>query len=79
MIDAKAPDFVAHPELMNTDPWEGLGPIWYWAKGNPTGQSLNRYADQGDVENITRKINGGLNGFADRPDYLVRVSLVMLG
>ncbi len=78
-IDPKAPDFVEHPELMNTDPWEGLGPIWYWSVGNPTGQSLNRYADQGDVENITRKINGGLNGFADRLDYLVRVSLVMLG
>lgn len=78
-IDARAPDFVAHPEMMNTDPWEGLGPIWFWAVGNSTGQSLNRYADQGDVENITRKINGGLNGFAYRLDYLVRVSLVMLG
>lgn len=79
LIDPLAPDFVAHPELMNTDPWEGLGPIWYWTVGNPTGQSLNRYADQGDVENITRKINGGLNGFAERLEYLVRVSLVMLG
>lgn len=78
-IDPKAPDFVAHPDLMNTDPWEGLGPIWYWAVGNPTGQSLNRYADQGDVENITVKINGGRNGFTDRLDYLVRVSLSMLG
>lgn len=78
-IDPRAPDFVEHPELMNTDPWEGLGPIWYWSVGNPTGQSLNRYADQGDIENITRKINGGLNGYADRLDYLVRISLVMLG
>lgn len=78
-IDPKAPDFLEHPDLMNTDPWEGLGPIWYWAVGNPTGQSLNRYADQGDVENITVKINGGRNGFTDRLDYLVRVSLVMLG
>lgn len=73
------PDFVAQPDLVNTDPWEGLGPLWYWDAGNPTGKSLNRYADQGDVENITRKVNGGLNGYDDRLDCLTRLSLVRLG
>ncbi len=73
-IAAGAPDFVARPELVNTDPWEGLAPIWYWSV-----RGLNRFADQGDVENITVKINGGRNGLTDRLDYLVRVSLVMLG
>ena len=33
-LDARAPDFVASPDLVNTDPWEGLGPIWYWDGGN---------------------------------------------
>lgn len=78
-IDPKAPDFVAKPELVNTDPWEGLVVLWYWDAGNPTGKSLNRFADIGDVEMITRKINGGLNGFDDRVARLVRVSLVILG
>lgn len=78
-LDPKAPDFVAKPDLVNTDPWEGLGPLWYWDAGNPTGKTLNRYADQGDVENITRKINGGLNGYADRLACLERLSLVRLG
>lgn len=73
-LDPAAPDFVKHPELVNTDPWEGLGPLWYWDT-----RRLNRYADQGDVENITRKINGGLNGYADRLSCLERLSLVRLG
>lgn len=73
-IDPQAPDFLRFPDLMNTDPWEGLGPLWYWSTRN-----LNRYADQGDVENITRKINGGLNGYPDRLALLARASLVLLG
>lgn len=74
VIDPGAPDFEAQPDLMNTDPWEGLGPIWYWDTRN-----LNRAADQGDVETITKRINGGLNGFSDRVDLLVRASLIMAG
>ena len=73
-IDKAAPDFEAQPELVNTDPWEGLVPLWYW-----TSRNLNRYADQGDAEMITKRINGGLNGYADRLAYLARLSLVLLG
>lgn len=74
----EAPDFVAHPDLINTDPYEGLVPIWFWSVGNQTGESLNKYADNNDLEMITRKINGGLNGLEDRLDYYSRVSLVLL-
>jgi putative chitinase len=73
-IDPKAPDFVATPEAVNSDPWEGLAPIWYWST-----RKLNRAADEGDAEMITRKINGGLNGYDDRLRRLARVSLVLLG
>ncbi|MBX5112672.1 glycoside hydrolase family 19 protein [Rhizobium lentis] len=68
------PDFVANPDLINTDPWEGLSALYYWDSHN-----LNRWADQGDIETITKKINGGMNGFADRVDHLARLSLVVLG
>jgi putative chitinase len=78
-VDPNAPDFVKQPDLINTDPWEGLVPIWYWTVGNPERQSLNRYADKGDMEMITRRINGGLNGYADRLDYYTRLALVVLG
>ena len=73
------PDFVSNPDLINTDPWEGLSAIWYWSEGNPDGRSLNRYADRGDLEMVTRKINGGLNGYADRLDNYTRLGLVVLG
>ncbi|MER8925769.1 glycoside hydrolase family 19 protein [Mesorhizobium sp. M0859] len=51
-LDPSAPDFVAHPELVNTDPWEGASAIWYWEVGNPTDKSLNAYADQNNAEMI---------------------------
>ncbi|KQR27244.1 chitinase [Rhizobium sp. Leaf155] len=75
----KPPDFVSNPDLINTDPWEGLSAIWYWDEGNPDHKSLNRYADRNDPEMITRKINGGLNGYADRLAYYTRLGLVVLG
>lgn len=78
-LDPSAPDFEADPELVNTDPWEGLVPLWYWDAGNPEHRSLNRYADDNNHEMVTRRINGGLNGYEDRLDYLARASLVMLG
>ena len=78
-LDPSAPDFVADPDKVTTDPWEGLVGLWYWSEGNPTGKSLNRYADRGDIEMITKRINGGLNGYADRLDLYVRTALVLLG
>lgn len=71
------PDFVAFPDEVNKDPWEGLVPIWYWDVA--TGQSLNVYADQGDNEMITRKINGGTNGLADRLENYSKLGLGYLG
>lgn len=73
------PDFVKNPELLNTDPWEGLGFIWYWAVGNPTRKSLNALADVNDIEMVTRRVNGGLNGFADRMQWYTKAALVLLG
>ena len=78
-VDTDAPDFEKHPDAVNTDPWEGLAPIWYWDAGNPTGKSLNVYADRNDPEAVTRKINGGLNGYQDRLSLYTRTALVLLG
>jgi len=73
-VDPNGPDFFENPDLINTDPWEGVGPIWYWAT-----RKLNAYADANDIEMITRRINGGLNGFADRMHWYVRTALVLAG
>lgn len=68
------PDFVKYPDLVNTDPWEGIAPLWFWSTHN-----LNRYADQGNTEMITRIINGGYNGLQNRLMRYTRTGLVLLG
>jgi putative chitinase len=46
---------------------------WFWARNH-----LNALADQDDVMAITRRINGGLNGLADREDYLARAKFFLI-
>ena len=68
------PDFVANPEAIDTDPWEGLAPIWFWVT-----HGCNTPADAGDFAGVTQKINGGQNGAAARQAFYVRAALVLLG
>jgi putative chitinase len=68
------PDFVATPDAIDTDPWEGLAPIWFW-----TAHNLNVLSDAGDFDGVTQRINGGQNGAADRKAFYVRAALVFLG
>jgi putative chitinase len=68
------PDFEAEPHRILDDPWEGLAPIWFWETND-----LNRYARRGDIEMVTKAINGGLNGYADRLALYPRCALVLLG
>ncbi|WP_339109278.1 glycoside hydrolase family 19 protein [Thioclava sp. GXIMD4216] len=74
---AEGPDFEAVPDAVMGDPWLGLSAVWFWQAG--AGRSLNAYADKGDIEMITRRINGGLNGYADRLALYTRAGLVLLG
>lgn len=62
-------DFVNNPKKLSEMPWAIESSGWFWNKGNQTGKSLNYYADRDDIKSITRKINGGLNGFSDREKY----------
>lgn len=74
-IDPDAPDFVRTPDQIVTDPWEGLAPIWFW----DTHDDLSGYAEANNIEMVTRTINGGLNGYADRLIWYDRTALVVLG
>lgn len=60
-FDPAAPDFEADPEALNSDPWEGLGPLWFWETNG-----LVVYADSNNIEGLTKRWNGGLNGYPDR-------------
>ena len=73
-IGQACPDFVAQPEMVLVDPWEGLAPVWYWET-----RELGRLADGNNLDGITRKINGGENGIEDRRDRYTRAALVLLG
>lgn len=53
------------PELLEQPSNAALSAAWFW---NVKG--LNALADAGDFETITRRINGGLNGLADRQALL---------
>ena len=58
------PDFEAHPERLTDPRWAAASAAAYWHKRN-----LNALADADrpeDFERITKRINGGLNGQADR-------------
>jgi putative chitinase len=60
-------DLERHPERAN-DPDVGFRvAAWYWST-----RGLNELADVGDFTGITRRINGGLNGQADRVARLHR-------
>jgi putative chitinase len=59
--DALGIDLINHPELLQTPQYAALSAAWFWSTHN-----LNALADAGDVEGMTREINGGLNGLADR-------------
>ncbi|MGW8592561.1 glycoside hydrolase family 19 protein [Dietzia sp. NPDC055877] len=57
-------DFEAQPHLVRDDPrWGFLAASWYWTVARP---HINALADLQDLDGVTRAINGGLNGLADR-------------
>ena len=72
--DRSCPDFEASPELLETPEYLGMAAVWYWTKRVPA-----RYVDEGNIEMVTRRVNGGLNGYADRLRYYDRAALVLLG
>ena len=55
------PDFEAEPQRLTEPLWAALSACDFWAD-----KGLNALADAGKFETITRRINGGLNGYSDR-------------
>lgn len=54
-------DLEANPVLLQGDVLAARSAGWFWQKKN-----LNALADAGDFVTLTRRINGGTNGLADR-------------
>lgn len=54
-------DLVRQPELLESPTLAARSAAWFWS-----ANGCNRFADAGDFVGLTRRINGGLNGLADR-------------
>ena len=65
-------DVVLDPSLVERPPHAMLVAGWYWQS-----RGLNAYADLDDVETVTRRVNGGLNGFDDRVHWLTEAKQVL--
>lgn len=65
-------DLENNPELASSPEVSVLTALEYWKSRN-----LSPLADADNVEAITRKINGGLNGFDDRKKYLAKAKTVI--
>lgn len=66
-------NLVDSPDLLLQDKYATLSAGWFW-KAN----GCNQFADNGDVNGLTRRINGGLNGLQDRIDRTKRAEGVLL-
>lgn len=54
-------DCVEHPELLEQPANACRSAAWFWRT-----HGLNELADKGDQVRVTKRINGGTNGLADR-------------
>lgn len=58
-------DFVGQPDLAALPHHAAVIAGWYW-----DSRRINKFADAGDFVAVTKAINGGTNGLADRVRYL---------
>jgi putative chitinase len=56
-----AVDLVANPDLLLEPTYAARSAAWFWATNK-----CNNFADSGDIEGLTKRINGGLIGIEDR-------------
>ena len=66
-------DIEAHPEVVALPSFGLLVACMFW-----DDRRLNALADADDVEAVTRRVNGGLNGLAERKTYLIKAKGLLL-
>lgn len=65
-------DLITQPELLEQPKNACMSAAWFWAT-----KGLNTLADTDKFETITRRINGGLNGQADRLKLWTKATAVL--
>lgn len=66
-------DYVTNPEWLKRPEDAVAVTCWFWGQ-----RGLNKRADEDDLKGVTRRINGGYNGLADREQLLNRAKKVLL-
>ena len=65
-------DLLGNPDLLTTPEYATLSAGWFWNK-----KGLNSLADSGDIETMTKRINGGLIGLDDRKAKIAKALSVL--
>lgn len=73
LSDALDYDFISKPQDLEKPGAATMSAGWYWKN-----HGLNELADGGQFTLITRRINGGLNGFEDRAKHWMRCKDVLI-
>ncbi len=70
--DALGIDLLVHPERLADPDLACRSAAWFWED-----RGLNELADKGDFLAITKRINGGTNGWVDRLAYFTKAKEVL--
>lgn len=70
--EALALDLIGQPELLEQPAHAAMSAAWFWSS-----RGLNSFADNGEFLRITKAINGGTNGLADREALYERALKVL--
>ena len=65
--------FTDNPQLVEQPEYAVMTACWFWQK-----KKLNTYADNGDFKTLTKRINGGLNGYDDRVQIWERAKNILV-
>ena len=65
-------DLISQPNLLTEPKFAALSAGWFWNK-----KGLNALADSQDYETMTKRINGGLEGFAQRKTKIAHAKQVL--
>lgn len=74
LVGSSVPDFEASPVLLESLDWVAMSAADYW-----THRNLNVFADADDLYTLTKRVNGGTNGLADRQALLASATLALRG
>ncbi|PBP63380.1 chitinase [Pseudomonas syringae] len=66
-------DLLQQPELLERPEHAAMSAAWFWHRAG-----LNTFADRSDFLTITKRINGGTNGLADRQELYARALKVLV-